>query len=166
MGFCQRAGTYGSNYPTEKMLFVWERSTICSKTRKSRFMKYLSCLLLFYLTPHIYSSAERLTPDDSLVKLSLSDDNSQTGLLSSDRNKSIKVGENDPDVDHRGWHCHFFSNRRCYWNYQGNKQVCFPRKNGKIFYSENAISFFFRGKLDSSRFTRAVNIVIITQKKD
>lgn len=64
-------------------------------------------------------------------------------------NKSITVGENDPDVDHRGWHCQFFSNRHRYLNYQGNKQVCFPRKKWKTILFWTCYQFFFFFKVEA-----------------
>lgn len=60
-------------------IVAW-KNAVCMEAKhhllKNKEVKVLSCLLLFDLTPHVYSSAE---DDDSLVKLCLSDDNSQTG---------------------------------------------------------------------------------------
>ena len=40
--------------------------------------------LVIYLTSHVYSLPEILAPDESFLKLSLSNDNSQAGLLNTD----------------------------------------------------------------------------------
>lgn len=62
------------------MLFAWEQKHHSLKNKEVEVYGILVMLpFVIYLTPHIHSLG--LTPDDSLVKLCLAHDNSQTVLL-------------------------------------------------------------------------------------
>lgn len=121
------------------MVFLHGKNVVCLGAKlKNKEVKVCEILVMLpfviFVTSHIYSFPEILEPDESFLKLCLSNDNSQTGLLNSYcqefGTKCIKHGNNDPDVAPISWQRHFFYKQKCFLDYQCGKQMCFCQKRG------------------------------------
>lgn len=86
MDISQWIGAYASRCRVEKCCLQYIR--VEHHLLKNKEVKVCEILVMLpfviYLTSHIHSFPEILASDESFLKLSLSNDNSQTGLLNSD----------------------------------------------------------------------------------